>query len=620
MDRKNELLRKTFGWTSFREGQEELVDAVLSGRDVFGVMPTGGGKSLCYQLPALLLPGVTLVVSPLISLMKDQVMALRSLGVPAAYINSSQSSEEARRVYAGMRAGEYKLLYIAPERLTLEGFTEAARSLTVPLIAVDEAHCISQWGQDFRPSYLKIPDFISRLDRRPTLAAFTATATPEVRGDVERLLGLRSPLHVVTGFDRPNLRFDVLKPHKKYDALLGLLRTRRDRTGIVYCSTRREVERVCEALRLDGYAATRYHAGLEDEERRRNQEDFLYDRSTVMVATNAFGMGIDKSNVSFVIHYNMPKSLEAYYQEAGRAGRDGSPADCVLLYSPGDIYTARMLIESSAENSELTPEERARVTERDYERLERMTEYCHTTGCYRGYILDYFGQAHGERCGNCGNCDGSFTELDITREAQMVLSCVLRVHDKLGYYVGQGLIGRVLRGGRDKRIFALDLDGLSTYGIMRGTAAGRLRDIFDALLEAGYLRKDGDHGTILPTPAAREVLFHGKAVAMRVKSGPEAVRERTSSRSGRTARVPEPEYTEPGDADNRLLEALKLLRLQIAREEGVPLYVVFFNATLTEMVRRKPRNMGEFLEVPGVGTVKAGRYGELFMDEIKKCL
>ncbi len=616
MDRKYDLLHKIFGWSSFREGQEPLVDALLAGRDVFGVMPTGGGKSLCYQLPAMLLPGVTLVVSPLISLMKDQVMALTALGVPAAYINSSQTGEEARRVYTGLRAGEYKLLYIAPERLTLEGFTETVRGLRIPLVAVDEAHCISQWGQDFRPSYLKIPDFISRLPRRPSLAAFTATATPEVREDVERLLGLRSPVQVVTGFDRPNLRFDVLKPHKKYDALLPLLRARRDKSGIVYCSTRREVERVCEALRLDGFAATRYHAGLEDDERRRNQEDFIYDRSTVMVATNAFGMGIDKSNVGFVIHYNMPKSLEAYYQEAGRAGRDGSPADCILLFSPGDIMTARHLIETGSENPDLSPEEQAQVTMRDYKRLEVMSGYCATSGCYRAYILDYFGQAHTDSCSNCGNCSGDFVEVDMTREAQMVLSCVLRVHDKLGYYVGQSLITHTLRGSRDKRVLALGLDGLSTYGILRGADQGKTREYFDALLTGGYLRKDETHATLIPTESAREVLFRGKRVLRRQKRA--AVKETPRSPSRGAARREIPEPFSPGERENGLLEALKLLRLNIAREEGVPLYVVFSNATLMEMVRLKPRTMADFLAVPGVGTVKAKRYGEIFMSEIGK--
>ncbi len=616
MDKKYRLLKKFYGYSSFRQGQEELVDAILAGRDVFGVMPTGGGKSLCYQLPALMLEGLTVVVSPLISLMKDQVTALESIGVSAAYINSSQTTEEQRQVYDGLYRGDYSLVYVAPERLETVGFLSAARHTGVRLLAVDEAHCISQWGQDFRPSYRRIPDFVSQLPSRPTLAAFTATATPEVREDVERLLGLRDPLRVVTGFDRPNLSFEVLRPANKLECLCALLKPRKKKSGIVYCATRKAVESVCEHLKDRGFAATRYHAGLEDIERQRNQEDFIYDRSTVMVATNAFGMGIDKSNVGFVIHYNMPKSLEAYYQEAGRAGRDGSPADCVLLYSPGDVMTARWLIENSGEEADLTEEDRARLQELDLERLRRMQGYCVTGKCFRAYILDYFGQEHGEKCGNCGNCRAGVRVEDVTRQAQMALSCVLRVREKLGYYVGQTVIGQVLTGSRDKRVLGLGLDRLSTYGLLKGRSPAFMRSLFDTLKEQEYLRVTPEHQTLVPTARAREVLFRGERVEMNVRVS--AVDARAEAAGAKPARVRRERSFEPTEAENDLLDALKQLRLSIAREEEVPLYVIFSNATLLEMAERKPRDMDELLSVSGVGTVKAGKYGEMFLREIAK--
>ena len=487
------VLRQYFGFPSFRAGQQTLIDAVLSGRDALGVMPTGGGKSLCYELPALLLPGMTLVVSPLISLMKDQVMALRNAGIPAGCINSSMSLDELRETYRDARYGAYKLLYVAPERLLTDGFCSLAQELEIPLVAVDEAHCISQWGQDFRPSYLKIVEFLQRLPRRPAVAAFTATATAQVRADIIRILQLHEPETVVTGFDRPNLRFEVLRPKDKRTALLQLLSERRDKSGIVYCATRKTVEQVCGLLQEAGFAATRYHAGLDADERKENQEAFICDRSPVMAVTNAFGMGIDKSNVSYVIHYNMPKSVEAYYQEAGRAGRDGSPADCILLYSSGDVTTAKFLIfNSSAENEELTDEERQMVQAQDLARLEAMTGYCKTQDCLRGYLLDYFGQPHEKTCGNCGNCLAEYVTRDLTREAQMILSCVVRARNRLGYCVGASILSQTLHGSRSARVRELGLDLLPTYGLMSALPGAQIREWIELLERAGYLETDPD--------------------------------------------------------------------------------------------------------------------------------
>ena len=611
---KMEVLRQYFGFSSFREGQQTLIDAVLAGRDVLGVMPTGGGKSLCYELPALLLPGLTLVISPLISLMKDQVMALQNAGIPAGCIHSAMSVEELREAYRDTRFGAYKILYIAPERLLTDGFCTLAQELEISLLAVDEAHCISQWGQDFRPSYLKILDFLQKLPRRPALAAFTATATAQVRSDIVRILQLQDPVTVVTGFDRPNLRFEVLRfevlrPQDKRRALLELLEERRDKSGIVYCATRKGVEQICELLQSSGFAASRYHAGLSPDERRQNQEDFICDRCTVMVATNAFGMGIDKSNVSYVIHCNMPKSVEAYYQEAGRAGRDGAPADCILLFSPGDITTAKYLILNQTENDELTDEERQAVQAQDLIRLEQMTGYCKTTGCLRGYLLDYFGQPHAPRCENCGNCQAEYDLQDLTREAQMILSCVVRVRTRLGYCVGTALLGQVLRGSRAARVRELGLEDLPTYGLMRDLPAGRIRELLELLEAGGYLQTDPVHGGVDTTPQAAEVLFHGQRVEVSVKRQPlqdQPARGRAKAKAER-----------PKKAEDDLLAALKALRLRLSQEQHIPAYIICTNATLLDMAARRPRTIEELLEVSGIGQAKAERFGDAFLKELE---
>lgn len=602
---KAELLQRVFGYGEFRPGQEDLIDGVLSGRDVFGVMPTGGGKSMCYQLPALMLPGITLVVSPLISLMQDQVMALKSAGISGAYINSSLNENQMRAVYRNLMAGRYKIVYIAPERLDYPGFENLASKLSISFVAVDEAHCISQWGQDFRPSYLRIVNFIDSLPKRPVVGAFTATATQQVREDVERILRLTDPVRVVTGFDRPNLYFEVRSPQYKEKELLRLLAERKRKSGIVYCATRKNVETVCQKLCDQGYAATRYHAGLSEQERSENQEAFLYDRKTVMVATNAFGMGIDKSNVSFVIHYNMPKSLEAYYQEAGRAGRDGAEAECILLYSSTDVRTALFLIEHGTENEELEPADRETIRRQDLARLESIQGYCKTKDCLRGYILEYFGQKHPQICGNCGNCSGCFENTDMTREAQMILSCVKRVHDKLGYWVGANLIVNVLRGTQIKRVLELGLNDLSTFGLLKGVSRSEIQAMIDHLEAEGYLKRQTEHQTLALTAMSSLVLYQGQIVQRKVRKEP---REDTSVSEGLTG-----EQTD-------LFGVLKELRSKLAREAGVPAYVVFSNATLTDMARKKPTTMSDFRRVSGVGEIKAAWYGSAFLDVIRKYL
>lgn len=598
------LLKQYFGHSGFRPGQEPLIDALLSGRDVMGVMPTGAGKSVCYQLPALLLPGLTLVLSPLISLMKDQVAGLSQAGVPAAYINSSLDAEEYREVYRRIRRGDCKLLYIAPERLQAEGFRRLLEELPVSLVAVDEAHCVSQWGQDFRPSYLEIAELVRSLPVRPPVGAFTATATAAVRQDIETLLELRDPLRITTGFDRPNLFFEVVRPRDKDQWLSRFLAERPGQSGIVYCATRKTVDSVTASLLAQGVPAARYHAGMEDADRRRSQEGFVYDQARVMVATNAFGMGIDKSNVSFVVHYNMPKDLESYYQEAGRAGRDGSPARCVLLYAPGDVQTAKFLITHSQEEAE--DPDRLR---RDLIRLDRMVRYCKTGSCLRAELLDYFGEIHGGSCGNCGNCAGDFVDRDITVEAQKILSAVARVEKRCAYGLGAAAVIKLLRGSRDKRTLQLGLDQLPTHGALKGTDPDRIRRYMDVLMEEGYLRSDGEEYPVLHlTARAGDVLFRGQRVLLRERAA-EAAPERAAGRPV--------SQTASQEADGGLLAALRALRFRLAQEAGVPAYMVFSNATLADMAALRPLDMEEFLQVSGVGRVKAERYGEAFLAAIR---
>ena len=531
-------------------------------------------------------------------------MALKNSGISAAYINSSLTQEQVRRVYHNMSYGQYKIIYVAPERLLTEGFLKAISHIRISILAVDEAHCISQWGQDFRPSYLRIFDFLRLLPYRPVVSAFTATATTEVQKDVARLLGLQDPHVVVTGFDRPNLRFEVLKPQAKQKALWHILETRKNKCGIIYCSTRKDVEKVCDLLQLNNFSATRYHAGLSDDERKKNQDDFVYDRCNIMVATNAFGMGINKSNVSFVIHYNMPQSVEAYYQEAGRAGRDGSPADCILLYSASDIQTAKFLIQHANENDILSVEEKEHVQMRDFNRLDRMISYCKTTKCLRGFILDYFGENHRKICGNCSNCDMDVEQKDISIHAQKILSCIQQIYVKLGYYIGATLVVRTLRGSADKRIMDLGLNELSTYGSMSDISRTEIRAMIEALENQGYLRSMPEHGSLLLSENARGILLEHNAVYMRTPKTTDPIKVESSNL-----------YT-----NTNLLAVLKDLRLRIAKEARVPAYIIFSNATLQDMAIKAPQTIDAFLKVNGVGQYKAEQYGEAFLSEINRYL
>lgn len=707
------MLKQYFGHAQFRPGQEELIDAILSGRDVLGVMPTGAGKSVCYQLPAMMLPGLTLVISPLISLMKDQVAALEQSQIPAACINSSLSLAEYDEVYRRAEQGAYKLLYVAPERLGTEDFLAFVRGVQVSFVAVDEAHCVSQWGQDFRPSYLAIADFIALFPKRPAVGAFTATATELVRSDIERLLCLKDPVRVVTGFDRPNLFYEVKTPKDKLDALLHFAAAHEEQSGIVYCSTRKTVEQVHAELVHYGFSAARYHAGLSDGERAKAQEDFRFDRVRLIVATNAFGMGIDKSNVSYVLHYNMPQSPEAYYQEAGRAGRDGENAQCVLYFSTRDVVTARWLIRHRAPNEALTAEQAAALQKQDEVRLQKMVDYCETSACLRGALLDYFGQKHPLRCNACANCKKAretaafllrplpapapaFGMRDVSREAAAFLAGIskmgsgvrcafavkmlqknaqvgtalyeksdeflralaaqlvqsgfvsenefgglsvapraaevlrgdvrvfleeekaatipkevpaakkeagtanadltlpnlsikaLRAAASLPEPLKETLLVRFLRGIRDKQLLSAGLDKNPGFGSCRELSRGGMQELISQLIEREFLRIDA-RGVVTLTDEGRDA-----------------------------AGIVRPRKKAAGAGDHALFDALKARRYELASAQRIPAYAVFSDATLRDMVKKRPKTPEEFRRVSGVGEVKAARYGKDFLRIIAK--
>lgn len=619
-------LKEHFGYDGFRPGQGDVIAALLAGRDALAVMPTGAGKSLCYQVPGAVLEGITLVISPLVSLMGDQVRALELVGVPAVYLNSTLTPVDQAAVLRQMLEGAYRIVYVAPERLSDGRFLSAAQQVHIPLVAVDEAHCVSQWGQDFRPSYLGIGDFIAQLPHRPAVAALTATATERVRNDIVRLLGLRDPFTVVTGFDRPNLHFGVerLDAKRKLARVASYALEHASESGIVYCSTRKEVERVQEALVETGVRATRYHAGLSAVERQRNQRAFIADDAPVMVATNAFGMGIDKSNVRYVIHHNMPASIEAYYQEAGRAGRDGEPAECLLLWNDGDIGTCRFFIEGDSGNDELSAEDTDLVRQTQRRLLGSMCGYCLTTDCLRGYILRYFGEeapgvvgcredaAGEERLGRqrcCSNCDGGFEALDVTELARSVLRCV---HELRGRF-GKGMIADVLRGAKPEKLLEFGLDQTRNYGVTDASKE-QIKEVIELLASQGYLGiTEGRFPLVGLGPRFREA--GSDSFRMSIKR---VVRKRAKA-SGASARTFGSSGT-GADYDAVLFERLRALRKSIADEAGQPPYIVFSDAALRDMCAKLPRTPDEFLEVSGVGQTKLSRYGDRFLSEIARHL
>jgi len=634
-----EALTRYFGYDSFRPGQQGIVEALLAGRDVLGVMPTGAGKSVCYQIPAALSPGATLVISPLISLMRDQVDALNDLGLPAAFINTTQTPDEQAMVFAQAAAGQIKLLYVAPERLETGRFRDFAARTPISLIAVDEAHCVSQWGQDFRSSYLGIGDFIAGLPQRPPVGAFTATATERVRRDIVGLLGLRNPAVTVTGFDRPNLYFDVVKLETKYKAawVARYVADHTDESGIVYCATRKTTEALADTLNQMGHPAVAYHGGMSPDAREAAQRDFITDKVPVVVATNAFGMGIDKSNVRYVIHHNLPESIEAYYQEAGRAGRDGEPSRCTLLWNESDIVTRRRLLDNDYENERLTPEEQEIVRQSKRRLLDGMVGYCRTTDCLHRYMTRYFGQelssnagstagediaadsSQSGRCGACSNCESTFETIDVTRVAQAISRCV---HD-VGQRVGSGKIVKILRGSRAQDLAWLNPERMPTFGMLKDVNEARVRDVLSQMATDGYLSiAEGRMPIVMFGARAAETAapdFHYEIKRVERKSAAAG-----SGRSGGVADTADSANV-PGDAlgsyipdddEESLFQKLRELRRTIAQEIGKPPYIVFSDKTLRDMARIKPVTNAQFLAVNGVGQHKLDLYGQRFMQTI----
>lgn len=629
-----EALNRYFGYDSFRPGQSGIVSAILTGHDVLGVMPTGAGKSICYQIPAAILPGVAIVISPLISLMRDQVDALNDVGLPAAFINTTQTPDEQNLVFAQALSGQIKLLYVAPERLETERFRNFAVRVPISLVAVDEAHCVSQWGQDFRSSYLGIGEFIAGLPTRPTVAAFTATATERVRRDIVSILGLHTPSITVTGFDRPNLYFDVISMPRKDKAswVASYIASHPDESGIVYCATRKETEALAESLNSAvaelraaggadvsdiGTIAVAYHGGMSADAREKAQRDFVTDRVPVVVATNAFGMGIDKSNVRFVIHHNMPESIEAYYQEAGRAGRDGEPSRCTLLWNESDIVTRRRLLDSDYENERLTPEEQEAVRASKRRLLDAMVGYCRTTDCLHAYMTRYFGETAGAaaktdgKCvGGCANCEHTFETIDVTDIARAISRCV---HD-VNQHVGSGKIVKVLRGSKAQDLSYLNPESLPSFGMLDEVPEARIRDVLSQMATDGFLTiAEGRLPIVGFGPRAAETVapeFHYDIKKIK----------RADARARRTPDVSTPAVGSyvPDDGDEALFQKLRALRLDIARELGKPPYIVFSDKTLRDMVRVKPITDDQFLAVNGVGESKLKQYGERFMAAIRE--
>lgn len=600
-----EALKAVFGYDSFRPGQEAVINAVLEGRDILAVMPTGAGKSLCYQVPAMLLSGITLVISPLISLMQDQVKALNEAGVDAAFINSSLSEKELNDTFKNAYKGHYKVIYVAPERLMSEGFISFAKSVEISMVTVDEAHCISQWGQDFRPSYMDIAEFINILDKRPIISAFTATATQNVREDIICSLGLNNPYFLVTGFDRENLFFQVDKPQNKERFILDFIERHRGESGIIYCATRKNVDSLYTLLRKQHISVGKYHAGMSNEERKQMQNDFVFDYTSIVIATNAFGMGIDKSNVRFVIHYNMPSSMENYYQEAGRAGRDGLNSECILLFSPQDIIINRFLLEHK-DFSDIDPIDAMTIRERDIKRLQIMEGYCYTTECLRNYILKYFGEDPKKPCDDCGNCLRQFETLDMTDEAKKIINCI---YESRGRY-GKNIIMDTVLGAKTARLTEIGATEYKSYGVLESSNKNLLRRLIEELLLEGYIAT-GEY----------QVLKLGDI--SRLKNTETKVLVKITDEDKITKRKEKPKSNKKGidsltSAGFKLFDKLKELRLEIARAEKIPPYIVFNDKTLIDMCAKMPTTKSDMLNVSGVGENKYGKYGERFIAVIKE--